>query len=366
MIPTDGDPDGQALLQRDGSYPIANGGDLTRAIRAYGRANKEDRGKVRRHIIKRARGLGKADRIPKTWLSVSIEEQAADARATFRAVERTPVEITHAELSARVAALKFKGKPEFEEKLHPRNDEGKFREVLFRLKREVEGAPGAEEAAKEIDAADESNKAANDDETKRHIANIMRIVEQVAEGNIDPNTSKTLRDGNRELGRFVAGTTLPDIVDTEKMRWSDLPPLFQSTVDELLAKLEGYVSKETFDKATAELIEFKRGGDVWNASELMASLAKILRYLMGTGNSPEELEQDRQRRADNEEYTGNCLCQRSGVMLTGKLMRSAPARSPRPCSEQLCSDEPPSDERACARVLRQRSFARHPEGQRHG
>jgi hypothetical protein len=293
----------------DGSYPIANGGDLNRAIRAYGRARPEDRAKVRRHIIRRARGLGKADRIPKNWLSVSVEEQAADAVATFRAIERTPVAIVHAELSARVAALKFarvaalkfKRAPEFEEKLHPRDDSGQFREVLFRLKRDVEDQPGGEEAAREIEAAQTSNEADNDTETRQHIANIMRIVDQVAQGNLDPNTAKTLRDGNRELGRFVAGTTLPAIVDTEKMRYSDLPPLFQQTVDELLERLKGYVSDETYQEATDDLIDFKRGGDVWNSSELMASLSRILRYLMGTGNSEEQLEQDRERREDETE-----------------------------------------------------------------
>jgi len=51
----------------DGSYPIRNTSDLKNAIQAYGRANPEDRAKVRRHIVKRARALGKSDLIPENW-----------------------------------------------------------------------------------------------------------------------------------------------------------------------------------------------------------------------------------------------------------------------------------------------------------
>lgn len=57
-----------------GRYPIENEQDLRNAIRAVGRAGgpegtEADRAAVRRHIIKRARALGKSDLIPDTWNS---------------------------------------------------------------------------------------------------------------------------------------------------------------------------------------------------------------------------------------------------------------------------------------------------------
>jgi hypothetical protein len=56
----------------DGAYPIANVADLRRAIKAYGRSKPGDRAKVRRHIIKRARGLKQGDLIPQSWRSASL------------------------------------------------------------------------------------------------------------------------------------------------------------------------------------------------------------------------------------------------------------------------------------------------------
>lgn len=73
---------GEGKALPDGSYPIRNEGDLKNAIQAYGRSKKSDRAKVRRHIVKRARGLGKSELIPEEWKTASaMAEDAADLRA---------------------------------------------------------------------------------------------------------------------------------------------------------------------------------------------------------------------------------------------------------------------------------------------
>lgn len=51
------------------SYPIANQADLKHAIEAYGRANPDDRAKLRRHIISEAKRLNRSDMIPDDWKS---------------------------------------------------------------------------------------------------------------------------------------------------------------------------------------------------------------------------------------------------------------------------------------------------------
>lgn len=51
----------------DGAYPIRNVSDLKNAIQAYGRAKESEQTEVRKHIVKRARGLGRQDLIPENW-----------------------------------------------------------------------------------------------------------------------------------------------------------------------------------------------------------------------------------------------------------------------------------------------------------
>jgi uncharacterized membrane protein YkoI len=57
--------EGNALA--DGSYPIASESDLRNAIQAYGRA--KDKEAAKRHILKRARELGKENLIPAGWVA---------------------------------------------------------------------------------------------------------------------------------------------------------------------------------------------------------------------------------------------------------------------------------------------------------
>lgn len=54
-----------------GRFPIRNGADLAKAIKAVGRAGGGEAGrrKVRRFIIKRARELNLSSQIPTSWKS---------------------------------------------------------------------------------------------------------------------------------------------------------------------------------------------------------------------------------------------------------------------------------------------------------
>lgn len=79
----------------DGSFPIRNVSDLKNAIHAYGRAGEGKKSAVRRHIIRRARGLGKPELIPEDWKSASaLEEDVAYLRAQVASIESRAKEIS--------------------------------------------------------------------------------------------------------------------------------------------------------------------------------------------------------------------------------------------------------------------------------
>lgn len=61
---------GEAM--KDGSFPIRDGADLKRAIAAYGRA--KDKGAAKRHIMRRAKALGKVDLLPDSWKALALKE----------------------------------------------------------------------------------------------------------------------------------------------------------------------------------------------------------------------------------------------------------------------------------------------------
>ena len=77
----------------DGSYPIVDAGDLQNAIQAYGRA--KDKEAAKRHIMKRARALGKEDMIPENWLSDGkslSDDEAKDLLGSLMEFEMLAIE----------------------------------------------------------------------------------------------------------------------------------------------------------------------------------------------------------------------------------------------------------------------------------
>jgi hypothetical protein len=64
----------KGLALPDGSFPIENVEALKDSIQAYGRGKKSKRAAIRRHIMKRARVLGKPELIPDQWKAASSEE----------------------------------------------------------------------------------------------------------------------------------------------------------------------------------------------------------------------------------------------------------------------------------------------------
>lgn len=57
----------EGMALPDGSYPIVDEADLQNAIQAFGRA--KDKEAAKKHIMKRARALGKEDMIPENWMN---------------------------------------------------------------------------------------------------------------------------------------------------------------------------------------------------------------------------------------------------------------------------------------------------------
>lgn len=63
----------EGMALPDGSYPIVSETDLRNAIQAYGRA--KDKEAAKKHIMKRAKEMGKEDLIPEEWMSAEKQTE---------------------------------------------------------------------------------------------------------------------------------------------------------------------------------------------------------------------------------------------------------------------------------------------------
>ncbi len=300
--------------------------DLKNAIRAYGRASSGMKAKVRRHIMKRARGLGRADLIPGAWTSASVEERWQDARATFTelaggsssltasaAIAAAPEDLITkrnlavSRMSALLSAVTSPGKPDadhpalptkgnavvapvvdkapapekFDPNRHPRfNDNGQFRQVMARLRSGIEGQAGTETIARQIDHVMELMPKADLETIETESKNLMDIIKTAQDGTDDSDLQEKLRGGFKAIGLELAKLPLPQGQDTVTMRWTDLPVQLQTTINDVEEKLKKHLTPEKFKETTKELARYQSGVDLATSDQIQSWLASMVQQLL--------------------------------------------------------------------------------------
>jgi hypothetical protein len=270
--------EGKALP--DGSYPIRNASDLENAIKAYGRSKPGDRAKVRRHIMKRARALGKADMIPEKWKSASaMEEDVLDLRARVASAKEGLLagETETPSSEALLAA------PEVEAKYvsgvnQPRDAAGKFRQVLARLKGDL-GTSGLDDVVKKIEETENLDDAGNYKAAAASAQELLKILDRLDSGSLNPQALENIRSTTRELGSVISNLPLPFGSEAQKVRYSDLPPVLRDLIDSMMDRVEKKIGKEDAAEATQKLRQYKAGGDAYSQEEVSSDLSKLLRLL---------------------------------------------------------------------------------------
>ena len=269
--------EGKALP--DGSYPITTVDSLKDSIQAYGRSKPGKRAAVRRHIMKRARQLDRADLIPEKWKKASaslIEEDLNDLRSRLAAF--APIEAPETDEMGKAPAVEVKEQGKYNPDTQPRDAKGKFRDVLARIKTNL-GDAGSEEAIKKIEETENLDDAGNYMEAARSAGDLISIIDRLDTGALNKVSLENVRTSAGELGRVIANLPLPFGSDTEKVRYSDLPPALKGLMEDMIARVENKIGQKDADEATKDLKSFMSGGDYYSQSEISSQMSKLLRLL---------------------------------------------------------------------------------------
>jgi hypothetical protein len=308
-----------------GSFPIRNTEDLQNAIRSFGRAKESERADVKRHIIKRARALGKYDLVPDDWKKfsskavtasaeelkarlASAEERLGKAQATEFAeapvmpmapevpsgVSAVPQQVAYDPASPVAPAqpvspaeapsndvesgLKNPETGNYTPQTQPRDENGKFRQVLARLKQDL-GTAGLQSVLEEAKSVDKLHSLGSYVEAANASVNLQDILGRLDSGALNNKALENVRNSAKELGTVIANLPLGFNNQAEKVRYSDLPPALRDLMDNMISKVEAKIGKEDADIATEKLRQFKSGSDVFNQSNISSEMSKMLRLL---------------------------------------------------------------------------------------
>lgn len=270
--------EGKALP--DGSYPISNESDLKNAIQAYGRSKPSKRAAVRRHIMKKARGMGRSDLIPEKWKSAAIideevqalREYAAQLKEGLLTAETENVEAVTEDAISAAGAKYISGKNQ------PRDAKGKFRQVLARIKQDL-GTSGLQNVVEKVEEAENLDDAGNYAAAVQAATDLMEIFNRLDSGSLNPESVENVREAARQLGTAIANLPLPFSEQSQKVRYTDLPPVLRNLIEDMIKKVEEKIGTDDAAEATKTLKSYMAGGDVYSQSEVSGEMSKMMRLL---------------------------------------------------------------------------------------
>ena len=264
--------EGRALP--DGSFPISNVEDVKNAIQSYCRAKPGNRASVRRHITKMAKKLDRPDLVPDEWKSLStVDEDVNDLRSRL------------AEFSAKLGddmgktlAVEALAQGKYTPDTQPRDEKGKFRVVLARIKQDL-GDAGLQAVVQKVSKAEQLNEVGNYQDAAKAANDVIGIVDRLDSGALNPQALENVRSSAKALGEVIANLPLPFGSETEKVRYSDLPPALKSLMKDMMTRVTDKIGAKDAAQATAGLQSFISGGDFYTQQEISSELSKLLRLL---------------------------------------------------------------------------------------
>ncbi len=177
-----------------------------------------------------------------------------------------------------VKTLQEEQRLRFTSKSQPRDDRGKFRRVLARLKQNL-GEAGLQAVTEKVGEIENMDFAGNYVAANRAAGKLLNVVDRIDTGAIDSKGLEGVRMSARELGTVIANTPLPFGNDNATLKFSDLPPSMKTLADSMLDRVVEKLGPEDGGQAVAELKSYMSGADQLNQSEVQAMFSKLLRLL---------------------------------------------------------------------------------------
>jgi hypothetical protein len=181
---------------------------------------------------------------------------------------------------AMTASLKFKRPRDFEDTKHPRDEHGKFRKVLFKLKADLEDTPGTKPAIDEIDAAINADDNHDPEAAKDAAGRLLIELDKIADNTADLDDKDDLKRRGADLAEVIAQLPMAQGNADVKMRFTDLPVELRGLIDDLLGRLKSAVTPEVYAEVAGPMSQYISGADYMHSDEIQSHLSRIMRYLI--------------------------------------------------------------------------------------
>lgn len=160
----------------------------------------------------------------------------------------------------------------------PRDDKGQFRKVLARIKENL-GVSGLQRALERVEEVEQLGNVGNYVAASNAASELKSILERMDTGALSSDSIGNIRETAKLLGTAMAYLPLPFGSETEKIKFSDLPPVLKELIEDMMDDVEQKIGQDDASGVTQKLRSFKSGSDVLSQSEIASELNTLMRLL---------------------------------------------------------------------------------------
>jgi len=205
-------------------------------------------------------------------------EYSTDFAAEEDITDLSPEEIQALKVEKAAREKEEAERAKYTPKTQPRDDSGKFRQVLARLKSDL-GTAGLDRVISKLEEAENLDNAGDYGKAAKAADDLIGIIDRLDAKALNPEALENIRTSSAELGKVIANLPFGFGQDAEKIRFSDVPPALRKLMKNMITRVEDKIGEEDADIATAELKKFMSGSELYNQSEISSQMAKLLRLL---------------------------------------------------------------------------------------
>lgn len=163
-------------------------------------------------------------------------------------------------------------------KTQPRDAQGRFRDVLARLKQNA-GAAELHSIAQEVEKAENLDNAGDYSKAAAAARGVIDTVNRIDTKALNPKALSSVKMAATDLAEAISNLPLPFKNQAQKIRYSDVPPALRNLMDDMMDKVVEKIGADDAKEAIAGLQAFKSGSDVLSQGEISSQMNKLLRLL---------------------------------------------------------------------------------------
>lgn len=206
------------------------------------------------------------------------KEQERDAERLARAVDPTESAKPTSKTAQGTETAKGEDtRPKYTPETQPRDSDGKYRLILARLRENV-GVNGNQSIIDKIKTAQDIASGRDYKKASTSYADLVNTIDRIDTKSLDAKTLGAMKQASTDLAEVVANLPLPFDDQSQKIRFSDLPPVLREMTMNLVAKVKAEYGTKAGEKLQ-EIQAFMAGGDYYSQSDVSSELNTLVHLL---------------------------------------------------------------------------------------